>query len=186
MISAEVKLCECGCGNPSPIAKRNKLERGEIKGTPLRFISGHNLGKGEKNNNWKGGTYEMNNGWVQVWTKDNPMADCRGYVLAHRLLAEKALGKMLPEKVQIHHYDKIQIVICQDDAYHKLLHRRTRALRACGHADWRKCWVCQQYSPPGEMIIKEKKAAYHRICKNKYQEDKREFHSATIKGEGRA
>ena len=35
------KLCECGCGQPAPIATRNCLERGYIKGQPLRFILGH-------------------------------------------------------------------------------------------------------------------------------------------------
>ena len=38
----EEKLCECGCGQTTPIAKRNRFERNQIKGKPLRFISGHN------------------------------------------------------------------------------------------------------------------------------------------------
>ena len=33
------KLCECGCGKITPIAKRN--ERGRIKGLPTRFMPGH-------------------------------------------------------------------------------------------------------------------------------------------------
>lgn len=36
-----VKLCECGCGQPAPIAKRNDTRAGQIKGQPIRFISGH-------------------------------------------------------------------------------------------------------------------------------------------------
>jgi hypothetical protein len=39
------KLCECGCGQPAPIAKTTWKRRGYIKGQPLRFISGHNLPK---------------------------------------------------------------------------------------------------------------------------------------------
>lgn len=40
------KLCECGCGNPSPIAKRTNSTFGHKKGFPIRFISGHvNKGK---------------------------------------------------------------------------------------------------------------------------------------------
>jgi hypothetical protein len=39
------KLCECGCGFPTPLAKRNQT-RGDRKGQPLRFIHGHNLGRG--------------------------------------------------------------------------------------------------------------------------------------------
>jgi len=38
----EIKLCECGCGMPTPIAKRTRTSRGQLKGSPLRFINGHN------------------------------------------------------------------------------------------------------------------------------------------------
>lgn len=36
-----VKLCDCGCGQPAPIAPRNNKKRGWIKGEPIRFIWGH-------------------------------------------------------------------------------------------------------------------------------------------------
>src|SRR5438876_5129867 len=36
-----VKLCECGCGQPSPIAKRTETRSGWIKGQPRRFIRFH-------------------------------------------------------------------------------------------------------------------------------------------------
>lgn len=35
------KLCECGCGNPAPIATRSVRRKGQIKGQPLKFIYGH-------------------------------------------------------------------------------------------------------------------------------------------------
>lgn len=35
------KLCECGCGQPAPIATVTRKKRGEVKGQPLRFIRGH-------------------------------------------------------------------------------------------------------------------------------------------------
>ncbi len=38
----EIKLCECGCGEPAPIAKMNDKRRGHIKGQPIRFVHGHN------------------------------------------------------------------------------------------------------------------------------------------------
>jgi hypothetical protein len=37
------KLCECGCGQPAPVATRNRYDRGQRKGEPLRFVSGHNI-----------------------------------------------------------------------------------------------------------------------------------------------
>lgn len=35
------KLCECGCGKPTPISTKTRPERGYIKGQPQRFICGH-------------------------------------------------------------------------------------------------------------------------------------------------
>lgn len=36
-----VKLCECGCGEPAPIAKQSSTKYGYIKGQPKRFVQGH-------------------------------------------------------------------------------------------------------------------------------------------------
>jgi hypothetical protein len=36
-----VKLCECGCGEQTPLAKCNDPRRGQVKGQPVRFIRGH-------------------------------------------------------------------------------------------------------------------------------------------------
>lgn len=35
------KLCECGCGQPTPLYKCNALKRGIIKGQSSRFLRGH-------------------------------------------------------------------------------------------------------------------------------------------------
>lgn len=37
-----MKLCECGCGSPAPIAKRTDSAKGWKKGQPLRYLLGHN------------------------------------------------------------------------------------------------------------------------------------------------
>jgi len=37
-----MKLCECGCGKPTPIAKVSMPYRGVQKGKPQRYIRGHN------------------------------------------------------------------------------------------------------------------------------------------------
>lgn len=36
-----LKLCECGCGQPTAIAKANHSVKGHIKGQPVRFVTGH-------------------------------------------------------------------------------------------------------------------------------------------------
>lgn len=36
------KLCECGCGKTTPLAKRTRPDIGHIKGQPTRFVAGHN------------------------------------------------------------------------------------------------------------------------------------------------
>jgi len=42
----QIKLCECNCGRPAPIAPRNDKRRGWVKGQPVRFVRGHaNRGK---------------------------------------------------------------------------------------------------------------------------------------------
>ena len=37
--------CQCGCGEKTSIAARNRYERGQAKGEPIRFIEWHGIGK---------------------------------------------------------------------------------------------------------------------------------------------
>jgi hypothetical protein len=71
----------------------------------------------------------------------------------HRLRAERALGKPLPPNAIVHHADGSQrddasLVICQDQAYHLLLHVRARVLRAGGNPNTdRICYTCKMVKP---------------------------------------
>jgi hypothetical protein len=38
---ATAKLCECGCGEPAPIAAKTSARLGHIQGQPVRFVCGH-------------------------------------------------------------------------------------------------------------------------------------------------
>lgn len=53
-----MKLCECGCGQPAPIATRTRNDAGWIKGQPLRFIKGHR-GKKKKVCEWCNKPFEV-------------------------------------------------------------------------------------------------------------------------------
>lgn len=59
-----------------------------------------------------------------------------------------------------------------DDA--SLLRPNKNALKFCGHADWRKCVYCNQYSPIEDLIIGDPHwPAHHRECGNLYNRNYR-------------
>jgi hypothetical protein len=156
--------CQCGCGQEAPISKYTDKRHGAVKGQSLKFIVGHNLGKGPACTFWKGGRSKTKAGYVTVYMPDHPRAH-KGHVFEHIIIAEKALGKQLPPKAVVHHHNPMQLVICQDQAYHLLLHRRKRAIAACGHANWRRCWVCKQYDDHANLYHHVKaQTCYHSSC----------------------
>lgn len=76
----------------------------------------------------------------------------------HRLRAERALGRPLPPGVQVHHADGSKdhdapLVICQDAAYHRLLHMRMRIRAAGGDPDTERiCPACKNLTPLDSMV----------------------------------
>jgi len=124
-------------------------------------------------------------GYVLIWQPSHTRANTHGYVPEHILVAEKVLGKPLPKGVVIHHVDgnrsnnlPFNLVICQDDGYHHLLHWRERALKACGHANWRKCCYCHKYDDRANLKIcnnngKADARAYHVVCARTYCQKRR-------------
>lgn len=124
------------------------------------------------NPNWKSGQ-SIVNGYVHILQPDHHRANYNGYVRQHILIAEKALNKHLPVGAVIHHVnenksdnDNINLVICENNDYHKLLHKRKRALESSGHAEYAKCHYCGEYDHPNNMTIfrKKKQQFIHRHC----------------------
>jgi hypothetical protein len=75
-------LCQCGCGQPAPIATLTDRAAGRVKGEPCRFVHRHN-GRGprnspetlerqrrskraERNPQWKGGRLTHSEGYVRI------------------------------------------------------------------------------------------------------------------------
>lgn len=98
------KLCDCGCGSPAPIATYTHSPRGWKKGQPIRFIQGHN-----QRGNLRGRQPTKDNaGYVREHVPDHPHAYANGYVLQHRLVVEKALGRYLDRTELVHHINHIK------------------------------------------------------------------------------
>lgn len=157
-----MNACACGCG-------------AEVR---RRWVKGHqNIGKrGPGTTGWKGGRGILS-GYVRVWAPDHPRTSL-GYVFEHIIVAEAALGRYLPPAAVIHHVDENKqrnvggnLVICPDNAYHQLLHRRQRALSACGDANALRCHICHTYERQSEVVTlegvsggKPYKQTFHRDC----------------------
>jgi hypothetical protein len=124
-------------------------------------------------------------------------ADKDGYMLktvrskrifVHRIKMEEILGKKLPDSAKTHHIDgnhgnnqNGNLILCDSQAYHMLLHRRERAFKKCGHANWRKCQYCNEYDDPNNLYVApDGSCARHSECRRKYQRDKwREAHATS-------
>lgn len=84
----------------------------------------------------------------------------------HRTRAARALGKPLPPRAVVHHVDGTKsdasaLVICQDQAYHLLLHKRQRILQRGGDPD-RDSWCGGCRRPvPNELFWKSPRDTRH-------------------------
>lgn len=113
----------------------------KVNGTPLpprNFKSGRRIG-GE--------------GYVELLVAPST------YRPEHVVVAEKALGKPLPEKACVHHVDRNpsnnapnNLVICENWRYHTLLHARMRIIDVGGNPDIEKhCRQCKTLKPKTEF-----------------------------------
>lgn len=114
-----IKYCECGCGQPAPIANETRRRNGvllSIKGQPYRFLKGHNKRHSNDELFWrnvdKDGPIHPSLGTAcWIWTGSFGR---RGYgrarrdkqtVAAHRLSYEMHFGPIPDDMLVCHHCD---------------------------------------------------------------------------------
>lgn len=110
-----------------------------------------------------------------IWAPDHPRATATGYVREHVMIAEKALGKILPVACPVHHFDlnrannnNTNLVICEDNDYHRLLHTRQRVVAFGGNPDTDKiCLKCHKPLNREEYFYKNKSRGdgFDTVCK---------------------
>lgn len=155
--------CHCGCGMKTPIADKSRKERGQVKGFPIKYVL-HHIPSKEKHWRWKGGGKyrRVNLGDRFEWE--------------HRITAENALGKKLPDNSVVHHWSdsfglrvNSCLVVCENQAYHLFLHQRQRAFESCGYVNWLKCPFCKKWDDPKNMYVRPNQPqGWHRACKLEY------------------
>ena len=107
LAGADIKYCECGCGQITNRAKRNYRSYKEyiLKGEYRRFIKGHHnrvLKQGYK----KG--YFKHYGYIYVLKPNHPNPTQGKYVKRSRLVMEKKLDRILESHEYIHHLNGIR------------------------------------------------------------------------------
>lgn len=121
------------------------------------------------------------NGYNYLHMRGDPRADKRGRVYEHIVVAERALGKRLPKDAVVHHVNGNKLdnrpenlVICESQAYHRLLHERKYAYEMTGFADAQRCGYCKGWgrSDAADFYVYAKNTctSWHRSCRAAYDE----------------
>jgi hypothetical protein len=133
LFSGIYKLCECGCGKLIPFINKNNK--------PSKYFHGHNLGKKENHNNWKGGRYQATDDYWMILMPGYYRSNVRGYVPEHVYFYEQHYKCCILKWGEVHHLDldknnnKISNLQGMMDREHTRLHKRI-------NTDGRFCFNC--------------------------------------------
>lgn len=129
------RLCACGCGEFTAIAKLTNRRNGHIKGQPVKFRVGH-YQRTLPPKGYRGGSMSLDGRITNT----------------HIAIAARALGRPLPRGAEVHHVNgkksdnrPANLVICQDHAYHALLHQRGAVVAVGGDPNTQRfCRSCRR------------------------------------------
>ena len=94
-----------------------------------------NMFLGEKSCRWKGGKTFHGNGYILIKDRNHPFCTYQGYVLEHRLVMEKHIGRYLKPEEVVHHINKIitdnrieNLQLLKNKSEHMSLHMKLKKL----------------------------------------------------------
>lgn len=158
------QLARCiRCGGEYRI-KRHEFKRRKYCSQACHVRALSETKRMENSSQWRGGKTINCNGRPMRMAHGHPRASSNSYVFEHILVAEKALGKYLPSGAVVHHINRDvtdnvnrNLVICQNQAYHMLIHARMRILEAGGnpHSE-KRCGVCKAIKAKTEFGVVRK------------------------------
>ena len=92
-----------------------------------------------------------------------------------RAIVTRILGRPLRSTEIVHHVNLNELddrpdnyVVCENHAYHRLIHQRTYAYMWDGNASARRCWICKCYDRQDNITVSNAQA-FHRTCYQQYK-----------------
>jgi len=112
-------LCWCGCGGKTPLSRQSRSDRGDVRGTPVRYIMGHKAFAAlspveyiERDCGYKTPCW--------VWQRAKGSRDGYGrkgvgrrVLLAHRVYFERVRGP-IPKGLQLDHLCRVRACVNPD------------------------------------------------------------------------
>ena len=111
-------LCQCGCGQPAPLARDSWAARGIVKGQPQKYIYGHYRGRGVRRLGYDAYDIEDRGHDTPCWIFHGKPSK-EGYasfwregqsVLAHRAFYEHYVG-IVPEGLTLDHLCRVRLCV---------------------------------------------------------------------------
>lgn len=99
--TVEIKCRSCG---KSFKTYKCYVSRGQMRACSMKCRS---IG-GEHNPHWKGGRRIDDDGYIGLLMPKHPNCSKQGYVLEHRFVMEKKIGRYLKPKEAVHHINEIK------------------------------------------------------------------------------
>lgn len=124
--------CRCRKCGTETVKRADSLRRGKRCYACARAEVGARQ-RTTRNPKWGGGRKKSGSGYVAVKDPNSPMANASGYVLEHRLVMAKALGRPLRKDEVVHHRNGVKT----DNRIENL-----ELLSNAAHStlEWRKRW----------------------------------------------